>query len=199
MLAILLAAGLSACGMIDSDPHRFENLADRVASVPLDGSEPSEAAEKPAQKPVRTAEERGMRPALKVEVLDPHTLWDVRDGVVRTAAPAVAQAVVREASARVQEAAPAELRPALPPPAARSGAGLVQLGAYSSESAARDAWNRLKSGPAAWALDGLSPVYEPVEIDGRRLVRLKVRAPGAGAGALCAAAGVDDPWCRRTA
>ena len=94
----------------------------------------------------------------------------------------------------------AGLRPAMQPgPAAAPAAprGLVQLGAYSSEASARAAWTRLKSGQAAWALDGLSPVYEAVDVGGRSLTRLKVRAPAAGAAAVCAAAGIDDPWCRR--
>ena len=69
---------------------------------------------------------------------------------------------------------------------------LVQIGAYSSEAAARAAWARLD-------LDGLTPVYEAAEVGGRRLTRLKVRAPAAGAAAVCAAAGIDDPWCRRGA
>ena len=38
VLALLLTAGVSACGMVESDPHRFESLAERIASVPLDGS-----------------------------------------------------------------------------------------------------------------------------------------------------------------
>lgn len=207
VLAIALAASLSACGMIDSDPNRFENLAERVASVPLDGSE---APRTVAAAPAARAGEGGLRPALKVEVLDPHALWDARDGVaqtaapavsdavIRTAAPAITDAVVREASDRIRSVTPAQLRPALRP-AVQERDGLVQLGAYSSEAAAVAAWNRLKAGPAAWALEGLNPVYEPVAVNGRTLVRLKVRAPASGAGAICAAAGVDDPWCRRTA
>jgi len=87
-------------------------------------------------------------------------------------------------------------RPATSP---RANRGLVQLGAYSSEAAARSAWSRLKSGEAAWALNGLSPVYEGVQVGGRRLVRLKVATPAAGAAAVCAAAGIDDPWCNRVA
>jgi hypothetical protein len=213
VLAILLTAGLAACGAVDSDPHRFENLAERVAAVPLDGSAPAQSSATPAAAPVRTAEANGLRPALRVEVLDPHALWDARDGLVQqasvrvaeAAAPAVAQAVTREASNRVEAALsrPAaagepRLRPAIAT-ASRSGQGLVQLGAYSSQEGARAAWDRLKSGGAAWALDGLSPTFETVRVDGRDLVRLKVRAPGAGAAALCAAAGIDDPWCRRSA
>ena len=203
VLAILLTAGLGACGMVEADPHRFENLANRIASVPLDGSAPVSRA---VEAPVRTAAQSGLRPALRVEVMDPHALWDARDGgldgVVRAAAPQVAEAVapvviqaaVRETSARVESAARG-LRPAV----GSRPAGLVQLGAYSSETAARAAWTRLKSGSAAWALEGLTPTFEAVQVNGRDLVRLKVRAPAAGAAAVCAAAGVDDPWCRRPA
>ena len=192
--------------MIDSDPHRFENFANSVAAVDLDG--------KRTAAPTRTAAEAGLRPALRVEVMDPHALWDARDGLdgaieraaprlVAAAAPAVADAVVRQAAARIDAASSrAGLRPILAPRPAnapRVNRGLVQLGAYSSEAAARSAWSRLKSGDAAWALNGLSPVYEGVEVGGRRLTRLKVTTPAAGAAAVCAAAGIDDPWCNRVA
>lgn len=206
VLALSLTFGLGACGMVESDPHRFENWARNVAAIPLDG----QAAVTPAAAPVRTAAQEGLRPALRVEVMSPHDLWDARDGMVqqasarvaKAAAPVVVDAVVREASERIEQVTP-RLRPAIsqhqasPRPA--SARGLVQLGAYSSQEAAQAAWSRLKSGGAAWALEGLSPTYEAVQVNGRNLVRLKVQAPGAGAAALCAAAGVDDPWCRRTA
>ena len=114
--------------------------------------------------------------------------------------------LVREAGRRADRVDAASsrvgLRPAVasrPAPAPRASRGQVQLGAYSSEAAARAAWTRLKSGDAAWALDGLSPVYEGVEVGGRRLTRLKVAAPAAGTAAVCAAAGIDDPWCNRVA
>ncbi len=206
VVVLVAAVGLNACGMVDSDPHRFENLANSVAAIDLDG--------KRAAAPARTAAEAGLRPALRVEVMEPHALWDARygldgaveraaPGLVAAAAPAVADAVVQQVSARIDSAsARAGLRPALaprPPSAPRAGRGLVQLGAYSSEAAARSAWSRLKSGEAAWALNGLSPVYEGVEVGGRRLTRLKVAAPAAGAAAVCAAAGIDDPWCNRVA
>ncbi|MGQ3040604.1 MAG: SPOR domain-containing protein [Brevundimonas sp.] len=210
VLAIALTTGLGACGMVESDPHRFETWARNVAAIPLDGQAAAPAVVTPAVAPVRTAAQEGLRPALRVEVMSPHDLWDARDGLVQqasarvaeVAAPVVVDAVVREASERIEESAP-RLRPAIShhqtsprPDAAR---GLVQLGAYSSREAAQAAWSRLKAGGAAWALEGLSPTYEAVQVNGRDLVRLKVRAPGAGAAALCAAAGVDDPWCRRTA
>lgn len=212
VLAAALTLGLGACGMIDADPNRFENMAQAVADIPLDG-QPRTARVRPAV--VRTAAESGLRPALRVEVMDPHALWDARDGdlgaaareqtsrLVEAAAPAVAEAVVQKVSARIDSAAAdVGLRPAQrprPAPAARAGDSLVQIGAYSSEASARAAWSRLKDGSASWALEGLSPVFEGVEVGGRRLTRLKVRAPAAGAAAVCAAAGIDDPWCHRTA
>lgn len=213
VLALFLTAGVSACGMVESDPHRFESLANRIASVPLDGSEPAPRAPPAAraQTPVRA--DIGLRPALKVEVMEPTALWDARYGVMEdaahAAAPVMVEAAVNETRARFQHAVertpqrPASLRPAMPaqrPAAApRAPGGLVQLGAFSSEQSARSAWTRLKSGAAGWALEGLSPTFEAVSVGGRDLVRLKVRAPAAGAAALCAAAGVDDPWCRRQA
>jgi hypothetical protein len=199
VLACLAAATLSACGMVDADPHRFENMAETVAAIPLD--QPGEAGPADAVA-AGTAAEAGLRPALQVQVMDPHALWDARDGGLRgvaeeqgarlaaAAAPAVADAVVRNVSARIDSAAAeAGLRPAQAP---RSAGKLVQIGAYSSESAARAAWARLD-------LDGLTPVFEAVEVGGRRLTRLKVRAPAARAAAVCAAAGIDDPWCHRAA
>lgn len=203
VLVCLAAAALSACGMVDADPHRFENMAEAVAAIPLDG----QTARAGTRAPVRTAAEAGLRPALKVEVMDPHALWDARDGglpgfvgeqgqrLAAAAAPAVADAVVRDVSDRIDGAAArAGLRPARTPRfvAPRATGKLVQIGAYSSEAAARAAWARLD-------LDGLTPVYEAVEVGGRRLTRLKVNAPAAGAAAVCAAAGVDDPWCQRAA
>lgn len=207
VLGLAFAASLSACGMVENDPHRFENLANAVAAIPLGAP----TTDTPA---VRTAAQAGLRPALHVEVMEPHALWDARDGDLRAgledqagravaaAAPAMAEAVVQTVSARIDGAAArAGLRPAqsVRTVSAPGSATLVQIGAYSSDSAARAAWTRLKTGGAAMALDGLSPVYEGVEVGGRRLVRLKVRAPVTGAAAVCAAAGINDPWCHRAA
>jgi hypothetical protein len=214
VLALFLTASVSACGMVDSDPHRFEKFADHIAGLPLDGSSPAE----PEPSTVQTAEaaaprESGLRKALRVEVLDDMALWDARYGAMGEAGPVVVEAVADEAAARVQQAVdrPALRQPRLeravvepaPRPVAaaepRRSGGLVQLGAFSSEQSARAAWARLKSGAAGWALDGLNPTFEAVSVNGRDLVRLKVRAPASGAAALCAAAGIDDPWCRRQA
>lgn len=202
VLACAALAGLSACGMVEADPHRFENMAEAVAAIPLDGG-----PERTGAPAARTAAAAGLRPALRVQVMEPHALWDARDGGLRglaeaqgrrlaaAAAPAAADAVARDVSARIDRAAArAGLRPARAPRASvpDAAAQLVQIGAYSSDAAARDAWARLD-------LAGLTPVFEAIEVGGRRLVRLKVRAPAARAAAVCAAAGVDDPWCRRAA
>jgi hypothetical protein len=202
-LVLLAAAGLTACGAVESDPNQFETMARSVGDIELESATAAPA-------PGAAGRSSGMRPALKVEVLTPHALWDARDADLRNAveaaaprlaaaaAPALVETASEQVSARVEQVR-AQLRPAARPAEALPPRSLVQLGAYSSEDAARAAWARLQSGQAAWALDGLSPVYETVEVGGRTLTRLKVRAPAAGAAAVCAAAGIDDPWCRRTA
>lgn len=202
VLVCLAAATLSACGMTEADPHRFEKFAENIAAIPVSEDRTGVSEDAPA---IQTAE-AGPRKPLTVEVLEPHAFWDARDGLMpalaEAAAPAVTEAVVQRVSAPAQAAPAAKpavhVRPAVRP-AVRQGGGLVQIGAYSSDAAARAAWDRLKDGQASWALEGLSPVYEKVDVNGRQLTRLKVRVPGAGAAAVCAAAGIDDPWCHRAA
>lgn len=201
-IAAIFALTLSGCGGMESDGPTFESMANAVASIdvpmtPASRDAPSAAAPLPSQ-------QAGLRPALQVQVMDPHDLWDARDGtlegavrqaVVQTAAdaaPAVAQsvgrAVVQQASERVG------LRPALPS-AARAGSAVIQLGAFSSEAAARSAWAEIGKGGA---LSGLSPRFEAVEVNGKRLTRLKVGPiPAEAAAGLCRAARITDPWCRR--
>ena len=189
-----LAALLSGCGMAEADPHRFEGMADRIAAIPL--SVRSAPAHEPAEP--RNAEEAGLRP-LKVELMTPHQLWDARDGLT-TKAAAVLPAMPPvfhdpEAPAEVQAVQQAEARTlrrvAVSAPAAGA---LIQLGAYGSQASAQAAWERLGQGAS-----GLSPVFEPVEVNGRRLVRLKVRAGSAQAKLLCERAAASDPWCVRAA
>lgn len=198
VLVCLAAATLSACGMTEADPHRFEKFAENIAAIPVSDDRTAVSEDAPA---LETAD-AGSRKPLTVEVMDPHALWDARDGLMPAMAEAAAPVVAEAAIERVvAEAAPAP-KPAVhvrPVPAVRRGGDLVQIGAYSSEASARAAWARLKNGQASWALEGLDPVYETVDVNGRRLTRLKVRVPGAGAAAVCAAAGIDDPWCHRAA
>lgn len=204
VLVLLVLAGMAGCGAVE-DPHRFETMAQQVADISLDGQG------QPKVQSVKAQAEGGLRPALQVDVMDVHDFWDARDGIASatdavvdgvadTVKPVLSRAVVQKA----EDAADGiTLRPAIQAQdvpletVMRPSSGLVQLGAYASEEAARAAWARLKSGSAAWALEGLTPVYEAVEVNGRRLVRLKVQTPPAGAPAVCAAAGIDDPWCHR--
>lgn len=193
-----LAMTLSGCGLADGDGHRFEALARRVAEVPVP-LVPDQAGEAP----LRTAAQAGLRAAppapLRVEVMDPHDLWDAREGGAR---PAAVQAVAQAATPVIRQAArtlsgEAGLRPALAAaPAAR--AATIQLGAFSTEAAARAAWTQVGRGPAAEALSGLSPVFETVTVNGRDFTRLKVGPiPSEAAMRLCRAAQVADPWCGR--
>ena len=190
-----LTALLAGCGMAEADPHRFEGVADRIAAIPL--SAKSASTREPAGP--RNAEAAGLRP-LKVELLTPHQLWDARDGLTNKAA-AVLPAMPPvfhdpEAPAEVQAAQLAAARPSRPAVVAAAPSGaLIQLGAYASQASAQTAWDRLGQGVTT----GLNPVFEPVEVNGRRLVRLKVRAGSAQAKALCARAAASDPWCVRAA
>lgn len=206
VLVLLALAGVGACGAVE-DPHRFETLGRQVAAIPLDGQ--TDLVPAPVRQP--SSADDGLRPALKVDVMDVHDFWDARDGIASatdavvdgvadTVKPVVTRAVVQQTG---DTADAVMLRPALHrqdvpvETIMRPSSGLVQLGAYATEDSARAAWSRLKSGSAAWALEDLTPVYETVEVQGRRLVRLKVQTPPAGAPAVCAAAGIDDPWCHR--
>jgi hypothetical protein len=189
-----LAALLSGCGMAEADPHRFEGVAETIAAIPL--STKLETAREPAGP--RNAQEAGLRP-LKVELLTPHQLWDARDGLTAKAAtvlPAMPAVFLDpEAPADVQAAQQTAAKPARPVAvAASSSAVLIQLGAYASQASAQAAWERLGQGS-----HGLNPVFEPVEVNGRRLIRLKVRAGSAQAKALCQRAAASDPWCVRAA
>ena len=155
----------------------------------------------------RTVAGADLRPALAVEVLDVHDFWDARDGlpVATPSLRQIAEAVPAEAARAATAGALDGLRGALPlseppsktaaapPPATR----LIQLGAYSSETAARAAW-RAAADRASGALDGLEPRLETVQVEGRTLTRLRVAAPEADAPALCRAAQVTDPFCSST-
>src|SRR5690606_12520773 len=145
----------------EDGPDGFEAVAERIAAAPLDGLA---ASGEPTRSPPSAA--RGLRPALRVEVLDPHALWDARDGGLGEMARFAADAPPPETSEADHAPAP-RLRPSAP--IAPDAAALVQLGAYTDETAARVAWSRLQAGSAAAALAGLSPVLEPVEVNGRRL------------------------------
>ncbi|MBL0947441.1 SPOR domain-containing protein [Brevundimonas sp.] len=199
-LAAGLALSLTGCGWVEHDPHRFEQMAERVAAIPVTLDRPGQSR---LQTPMKTRD-MGLRDAradaVRVEVMDPHDLWEARDGamegLIQAAAPVIAEATVDTVGKRVSASVP-QLR-ARPVSTHRDAgeASLVQLGAFGSEASARTAWARIRAS-APEALAGLTPRFEPVTVDGRSLVRLKVAVPASGAAAVCAAARIQDPWCQR--
>jgi hypothetical protein len=77
----------------------------------------------------------------------------------------------------------------------------VQIGSFADEAAARRAWAALKADNAG-LFDGLQPRYERADLGARGVwVRLKVGpvASAAQARRVCAAAGVTDGWCAKSA
>jgi hypothetical protein len=195
---------MASCGAVEgAEGRRFESLAEQVADIPLNAE--------PRLRPDIASQESHR---LKVEVMDPHDLWDARDGGLRgliersstraaeAAAPGVAEAVAQEASLRIAEVSPtrpaisAEPAPRLVPAADKSRATL-QLGAYSSPAAAEAAWRAVSNGSAGESLKGLAPRYETVQVNGRALTRLRIAAPTDQASAICQAVASSDPWCAR--
>lgn len=199
--------------MIESDPHRFETMAQAVADIPLDGG----------PRPVRLAAESGLRPAirvseaqvaappaLRVEVMDPHDLWDARDAGLRGAVEQAAPAIIQAAAPAIAEAAVQQVADRMSAPRAEHAVvrnlgptarsapverATLQLGAFSSPAAARAAWTRIAS--SGQTVSRLSPLFEAVEVDGRSLTRLKVVAPADAARAVCRAADAAQLGCLR--
>ena len=136
--------------------------------------------------------------------MSPVEMWDARDAQaqgLRDALKPMATAM-RSHNTSAPRPTPAfetasveRPKPALRPAVLHAEGRTVQLGAYSSEAGAREAWRRLK---VRADLGQLSPVYETVQVEGRVLTRLKVGPiPAEQAADLCRAAQVSDPWCRR--
>ncbi|GLK48540.1 hypothetical protein GCM10017620_15130 [Brevundimonas intermedia] len=199
-------------------------MAEHVAAIdiPMDPGSATSSGDTPRP----TAKDQGLRPLkfspAHVAVMSPHEMWDardalssggsivsadadgdgLRDAVVRMVRPAVESAVEAAPAVMVkavaERAAPVEaprLRAAVVRTEPRPAGRMIQLGAFSSPAGAQAAWARLK---ARADLSNLSPVFERVEVNGRSLTRLKVGPiPTEAASALCAAAQVADPWCRR--
>jgi cell division septation protein DedD len=215
LIALACVSGLSlaGCGAVDSNPHRFGAMAEHVAAIDI----PLTPGDRHARPQGRSAEEAGLRTVkftpVKVAVMDPHAMWDARDAqagvrhdaegeglrdavirvtqpVAQAAAPVVARAVVDEAVIRME--VPVLHQAGLRSP---SQGRTIQLGAYSSQDGARQAWDRLK---IKSDLSGLSPVFEDVKVNGRNLTRLKVGPVSTEtAAALCRSADVAGAWCAR--
>ncbi len=211
VLVCLAGLATSSCGGIENDPHRFETMAQIVADIPLDGAMPPDGA----PRSVRTAADVGLRPAivsreavadpggLRVEVMDPHDLWDARDAGLRGAVERAAPAMIEAAAPMVAQAVVQQVADRMPTPRIERAVVMtrpvssttLQLGAFSSPAAARAAWTRISS--AGSSVSALSPQFEAVEVDGRTLTRLKVLASADAARAVCRAADAVQLGCLR--
>ena len=208
LVALMLSGALAGCGGAEGEPQRFQRLAEYVAAVDV----PLSPDAAPRSSTPRAAADRGLRPArLEVAVMDPHDMWDARDAqaaglrvkvadfvrpVAEAAAPVAATAALQRAAEQVPMLRPAVDRPAAEAPLRTASVErrMIQLGAFSSEAAAREAWSRLKG---VAALAEASPVFQPVEVNGRTLTRLKVAAPADAAAAICRTVQAADSWCVR--
>lgn len=200
----LLSTGLAGCGVSETDANRFEVAASRIAAIPLEPKADDVA--------LQTAP-KAIKDPLRVELMTPHQLWDARDGVKVRPAKLITlgeddlasnvgegtEPVSPVVRTGVQKAA--EMAPVLAKAAAQSasnsgtqsglqGGHMIQLGAYANQAAAQNAWGQLGT-----VTQGLSPVFEPATVNGRSLVRLKVRAQSAQARTLCDLVAASDSWC----
>lgn len=186
----LLLASCDSSGA--NEGTRYENWAQSVSTIPLTpasdgGSTPAKEIPLKAPKP-----EKDNR--LRVELLTPHQLWDARDGPLNVPTLQVVEILSPDEP-------PQNTNQAIVPQAATATAStkLIQLGAYSTEQGARQAWQRLKDASANPLLVGLQPQYQTVEVAGRKLVRLRVAASDGQARTLCEALASNDPWCQKPA
>lgn len=192
---ILIALSLSGCGAVDADPHRFQALGEQVAALDIPLKAPHRG-----QTPQAAPSEihgSGLRPGkfspVTVSVMSPVEMWDARDAQAQGLRDAL-KPMRQPAPLASQPTAVGDAGPRLRPVVAHAASRSVQLGAYSSEAAARAAWGRLE---ARADLAHLSPAYETVRVGDRLLTRLKVGPISADQAAnLCQAAQVSDPWCR---
>lgn len=196
----LSGLALAACGGAQDDSARFESLGRMVASIPI----PLDP-DRPAQEPAAASRVDGLRPAVRVQVMDPHDLWDARDaalrGMVAEAAPRVVEAAAPAMAQAAAEAIGAPLARVAEPVSQNAQAAhtVIQLGAFSTEAAARAAWNEVVTGAAAGLAADLEPRFQKVQVNGRDFTRLRVSLPQPQAEALCRLAQVSDPWCRGAA
>lgn len=186
--AIAALAGLGLCGCearIDNDGHMFQRMADRVSSIPVEKDSPAAADPSPSQ--ARTGDPRE---PMTVAVVDPLDMPNAADAGLRRAIRAVSDEAQKPA---VQ----AGLRAVIRASVTGEERGSVQLAAFPSEDAARNAWRAMvRAHPDA--LGGLTPRYERADL-GSRGVWFRLKAgpvlSSSQAQEVCSAAGVDARWC----
>ena len=140
--------------------------------------------------PIATAampEEPGVRPGTLAE-----TGGEDADTIALQPAPAAAAPEIARPAAKAERA----LAPiALPPQAAASNGSTLQLGAFSTEGRAREAWKGLAARFSYLA--GLTPIILPTTRDGKTLYRLRASGAESPANAqeICAKLKVANDDC----
>lgn len=194
VVALLVAACDTAS---DARPSAYQAWADKVATIPLTpASDAGTSSDAPRitlpldpQIPQPDAKPSA---GMKVELVSPHQLWDLRDGPVKLPTIEVSEGPPVTAPANT----PVRAAPAI---TAKAGSRTIQLGAFSTQQQAQTAWDRLTSGSNKTALAGLTPRFDPVQINGRTLIRLRVSASAQQALSLCQSIAAADPWCQSPA
>lgn len=195
------ALALSGCDTGGSaEGTRYQQWAQTVSTIPLDPA--TGQTEAPQSRiALEPAHEKSSNKALRVELMTPHQLWDARNGPLKVPTMEVLENISPTEMVRT---AVAVANPSPQPSEERASANinaatatkLIQLGAYSSEQAARHAWQRVQSSVGPAQSSGLEPRFETVEVSGRQLVRLRVATTDDQARSLCQALASDDPWCK---
>ena len=206
-LLLLMASAVALAACSEGTDGGYQAWADKVATIPLTPDD-SEQAPSVVTAMLAPAEDEKPKatPALRVELMSPHQLWDARNGPLKIPTIEVAEGTATPVPVSMQtDAAPpiAVTVPVAAPPATKAaapvdtGSRTVQLGAFSTASAAHTAWERLSRGPNGGDLRGLDPQFEPAVVNGRNMVRLRVTASAERAQTLCQTVASADPWCSR--
>lgn len=195
---------LTACDTgSSSDGSRYQQWAETVSTIPLDPAS-AQADNAPNQISLEPSSREPSSRALRVELMTPHQLWDARNGPLKVPTMEVLENISPTEIVRTAETAPSPARETRLPETVMASTAetstaptkLIQLGAYSSEQAARQAWQRVQSSVGTSQAGGLHPRFETVEVSGRQLVRLRVATTDDQARSLCQALASNDPWCK---
>lgn len=205
LLAIPALASLTvACDTGTSgDESRYQKWAQSVSTIPLDPAS-GQTDGTPSQIDLQPAEKAPADNRLRVELLTPHQLWDARNGPLKMPTMEVLENIsptelVHATVVPAPSRAPSGTATPQVLPASRQPTKVIQLGAFSSEPRAREAWQRLQTAMGSAGISNLEPRFETVEVSGRQLVRLRIATTDAEALTLCQALTSNDPWCKSPA
>lgn len=184
------------------DGTRYQKWAETVSTIPLDpASDQGETSQHSLA--LETAPPPASDKRLRVELMTPHQLWDARNGPLKVPTMEVLENVSPTELVTTNHAATTPRSIPAPTPSASlpvpTATKLIQLGAFSNDEGARNAWKQVQAALGTNGSAALQPRYETVEVAGRQLVRLRVAASDADALRLCQALASNDPWCKSPA